>query len=147
MIMSWGNKLVAVFSCFVALMAFMVYNCFKVPVNLVSKEYYKDELAYQQVIDGKNRLTALGSDVKLYEQEDVIMLQLPVQTNGTAVTGKVWFYCASSADQDLKFELQPDGNGRQFIDRDSLMPGNYQVKVDWKSGEESYYSDQLFTVK
>jgi nitrogen fixation protein FixH len=145
--MSWGNKLVIVFICFVSLIGFMVYNCFKVPVNLVSKEYYKDELAYQDVIDGKNRLTALGSDVTLSEQENVIMLQLPAEMIAQSVTGNVWFYCPTRATQDLKIPLQTDVNGRQFIDRDSLMPGNYQVKIDWKSGADNYYSEQRFTVK
>ena len=145
--MSWGNKLVIVFVCFVALMAFMVYNCFKVPVNLVSKEYYKDELAYQEVIDGKNRVHALGSDVKLSERDNVIMLELPAAMQQQAVTGNVWFYCPSSAKQDLKFSLQPDDNGRQFIERDSLLPGNYQVKIDWTTAGENYYSEQHFTLK
>ena len=145
--MSWGNKLLIAFICFVSMIAFMVYNCFKTPVNLVSKEYYKDELAYQQVIDGKNRLLTLGSDVKLQQQEGVIMVQLPDEMKQKVVSGNVWFYCASAANQDLRFTLQPDGNGRQFINRDSLMPGNYQVKVNWKDGADNYYSEQLFSIK
>ncbi len=40
-------------------MSYMIYRCMNVPVNLVSKAYYKDEIAYQEVIDAKKNTLEL----------------------------------------------------------------------------------------
>ena len=49
-----------------ALVSFRGRNrCMQTPVDLVSEHYYKDELAYQQVIDGTRKANALSGKVGL----------------------------------------------------------------------------------
>jgi len=49
--MNWGNKLVLVFIVFGAFIGYLVYQAVNTKYDLVSKDYYKDELRYQEKID------------------------------------------------------------------------------------------------
>jgi hypothetical protein len=139
--MNWGNKLVLVFLCFGASLGFLVYRCMQVPVNLVSKDYYKDELAYQQVIDGKIREASLSSRIQLTLNDGQVVIQLPPEMDSKAIKGEIWFYCPSLPNHDRKAYLKTDQGGRQVIPADFLLAGNYQVKINWQAADISYYSE------
>jgi hypothetical protein len=142
--MSWGNKLLVVFILFGGMISYMVYRCMITPVDLVSASYYKDELAYQDVIDGTRAANALSALPRLIETGDRLELRMPDEMRGRVIEGSVVFYCPSDIDRDRKINLQPDGDGRQWI---RLLPsGNYTVKVSWRSGGKLYYAEQPFHV-
>ena len=144
--MNWGNKLVLVFIAFGGLMTYMVSRCISTPVNLVSKEYYKDELAYQQVIDGTNLARTLTSDISLAVKHKYIQLQFPDEMKNREVTGEVWFYCPYSNVKDKKISISTNGEAEQRINRDSITDGHYIVKINWQSGNRHYYSEQKLTI-
>jgi hypothetical protein len=143
--MNWGNKLLTTFIVFGAGMSFLVYKAVTTRFDLVSKEYYKDELAYQQVIDGSNKANALTEQVSISRDENFITIQLPKELNGQTVNGKVWFYCAADASKDRKFDLKPGSDGKQLLELNKFYPVNYKVKIDWESNGEHYYSETDFS--
>lgn len=145
--MNWGNKLLLVFVGFGGLMSFMVYRCMQSPVNLVAKEYYRDELAYQQVIDGKALAQQLSSDVQVQQSSDSIRIQLPAEMKEQAIKGQVQFYCAADSRKDRHFALQLDDAALQRLPNKLILPGQYMVKVDWLVGDARYYSETPFTVQ
>ena len=59
MTLNWGQKMMLVFLVFVGGMSYLVYRCVKTNYDLVSTDYYKEELSYQQVIDGESRANQL----------------------------------------------------------------------------------------
>jgi hypothetical protein len=68
--MNWGNKLILAFVVFAAGMAFMVYQAVNTDFELVEKDYYKQELRYQQVIDGKAEAAKLSAAIELAPAQD-----------------------------------------------------------------------------
>lgn len=145
--MNWGNKLLLVFAGFGSFIGFMVYRCMQEPVNLVAKEYYRDELAYQQVIDGRTLANGLSSDVRVQQSADSIHIQLPPEMKDQPLHGAVVFYCASDARKDRHFELQLNGDVVQRLPNKLVMPGKYLVKVDWTTRAGHYYSETPFTIQ
>ena len=143
--MSWGNKLVIVFLAFGSLMTYMVSRCIQTPVNLVSKEYYNDELAYQQVIDGQVNANLLSSNVAVREDENFVTLTFPDEQR-KVLTGKLWFYCASASGKDKKIALHTDENGIQKIPREVFSAGNYTVKISWEDNGDKFYSEQFLSI-
>ncbi|MDF2192386.1 FixH family protein [Paraflavitalea sp. CAU 1676] len=142
--MNWGNKLILVFVAFGGFMSFMVYRCMQAPVNLVAKEYYRDELAYQQVINGRTAANALGGHVRVQQSSDSILIQLPAAMQQQTVQGSVVFYCAADSRRDRRFDLAVNNDALQVLSRDSLLPGRYVVKVSWKAGTEQFYAEEPF---
>lgn len=144
--MSWGNKLLAVFIVFAAGMSFLVYRSVSTNFELVEKDYYKQELRYQQKIDGIREVNNLSTAVSLTQDETGILLQLPAEMKGKRLSGEIWFYCAYDEKRDKKFPLQPGKDATQLFKPDEVEPGNYTVKINWKEGDKNYYSEKPLTV-
>ena len=77
--MNFGNKLLLVFAAFAGLLSYMAYRCFAVPIDLVSTEYYKDEISYQDVIDGTKNANALSGKTVVATNGKDVSVQLPFE--------------------------------------------------------------------
>lgn len=145
--MNWGNKLLVTFIVFGTGMSYLVYKSVNTRFDLVTKDYYKDELAYQQVIDGTKNANALSGKVVITQNDKNILLQLPEDLKGKTISGNVWFYSAADENKDRKFELKPDADGKQLFERNMFFPIDYKIKIDWKANNEHYYTETDFSIK
>jgi hypothetical protein len=146
MTLNWGHKLVLVFIVFAGMMLFLAYKCVQTNFDLVSKEYYKDELVYQQVIDGSNRANNLSEKVLLVQQEKNIILSLPGEMKGLKTSGNILFYYPADAHRDRKIELTVSTDATQVIPTKDFMPGNYTAKISWTANDKFYYSEQPVSI-
>jgi FixH len=144
--MNWGQKLILVFIIFACGMIYLAYRCMHVDTVLVTKEYYKDELHYQDVIDGTKSANALSSKIQITEQNEMINVQLPDEMKNEKVLGNIWFYCAADAKKDRHIPFQLNTNAFQQINKKNILPGLYTVKFDWTSNNKHYYSEEPFTI-
>ena len=144
--MNWGNKLLLVFVVFGGMISFMAYRCMMTPVNLVAKEYYKDELSYQQVIDARQKAGTLSSGIALMQAAESVTLRLPEEMKNKEVKGSIQFYCPSDESRDRRFALDMGGTARQDISLRLLRPGRYTVRTQWESGGMRYFDEQPFVV-
>ena len=147
MTLNWGHKLLFVFVVFGALMFTLVYKCMHTNFDLVTKEYYKDELVYQKVIDGTNNANALSTITSVTVSGEEVTLQLPKEMQGQKLTGNIWFYFPSNAGNDRRYELKPDAAGKQSFNLNAFGAGHYRVKVQWEAEGRQYYSEQSLTIQ
>jgi len=144
--MNWGNKLLLVFVAFGGMISYMVYRCMQTPVDLVNKDYYRDELAYQQVIDGAKRTNALSGKIGLRQEEGHILVRMPAEMKQAAVNGTILFYCAADASRDRTIRLNINDSARQEISTRNFLPGHYTVKIEWESRGVKYFAEQPFVI-
>lgn len=145
--MNWGNRILLVFIVFGTGISYMVYRCMRTPVDLVSTEYYKDELAYQQVIDGTRKADALTGKIQLMATAGGIRLRLPAEMRDRPIKGAIQFYCPYDQTRDRKIPLHTDAEGTQDIPQGEVMPGNYTVKINWEAGGAGYYHEQSLILR
>jgi len=146
MTLNWGHKMMLVFLVFVGGMSYLVYRCIKTNYDLVSTDYYKEELSYQQVIDGESRANQLGNKIHIAQNGNELLLQLPNEMKNTAVKGTAWFYYAPDAKRDKQITLNTNAAGEQAINSSQFFPGSYTVKVKWESKGQQYYSEEYVTI-
>ena len=103
--MNWGYKLMWTFIVFAVMMLYLVFRSFQTNFELVEKDYYKNELIYQQVIDGTGRANALSEAPQIEQAGKNIILQMPEEMKTKKIEGSVWFYCAYDSGKDKKFDL------------------------------------------
>jgi hypothetical protein len=132
---------------FGGMISFMVIRCMNTPVNLVSEQYYKDELAYQQVIDGTKQANALLGRVQLATVPAGIRIDLPREMRGKTVKGTIFFYCPSDVVSDRRIPLVMNTTGEQEIAKGTVPNGHYMVKVSWETGGVNYFMEQPFVIR
>jgi hypothetical protein len=143
---NWGTKLIMVFSIFVLGMVALVVMSMRQKVDLVAKDYYKDELRYQEVLNATNLANGLSAAVKVTKEANAVSIQLPQEMSSTAVKGNVFFYCPSDATKDKHIPLVVDSKGLQWVDLPKLMPGKYIIKISWEFDKKQYYAEQTLTI-
>lgn len=142
--MSWGNKLMLVFIAFAALMTTLVYKAVNTKFELVSKDYYKDELRFQDQIDAAKN-SAATSGVVFSQNDSAVNIQFPEQFNSTNIDVNVWFYCKADGNRDKKLQLKTSDAWVQ-ISKKQLFKGNFEVKVTWSANGKNYYNVESMTV-
>jgi hypothetical protein len=144
--LNWGWALTIVFIAFATHIGLLVYKCTQQQFDLVSSDYYNEELKYQDKIDGAQNAKQL-TPVQIVQTSNEVSLQLPKELNGYSVTGQVWLYCPANAALDFKAPLQIDENGVMLIDKKKLADANYTAKTTWEVGDTKYYNEQPLTIE
>lgn len=134
--MSWGNKLLIALIVFAGIMATMVTIAMKQNIDLVDKDYYQKELAYQDQIDKmKNVINDKAIKLKILKKEQMIELQFDNQIN----EGRIHLFRPSNASEDLHIPVSISESGVQHIPYETLSSGLWRIKIDWKQKNVDYY--------
>lgn len=144
--MNWGNKLVLVFVAFVALIGTLVYKSMNTKFELVSKDYYKDELKYQDKIDAKAAAAKL-SDVLITTTKDSVNISLPKELENNIIDGNVWLYCNTNEKNDKHVDFKHVTNNTFSIPVNQLNKANYQAKISYTANSKNYYSEKDLAIK
>lgn len=144
----WPIGVIAACALFVAGTAGLIVVACLQKVDLVSKDYYEQELRFQGQIDRveRTRRTASQASVAYDEARKSITVSLPPEQAGRAVWGSVELYRPSAAGLDRAVKLEPDAKGVQRLDASGLAPGLWKVRVSWTVDHQDYYLDQRVVV-
>ncbi len=144
--MNWGYKLMLVFIVFALLIGTLVYKSINTKYDLVSKDYYKDELRYQERIDRTSNADSISA-VAITQDNTNLIIQLPKEQIGFKTEGEILMYCKTDADNDVQFSLQTDSTGKQLIDKKKLHKGAYQLKLTWQTDKKKFYNQHDIFIK
>lgn len=114
--------------------------------DLITSDYYRDEIRFQSRLDQLNRTAQLGGRVDV--DYDVGNKSINVTVPAPAgVTGSIQLYRPSATGLDQVVPLQLDANGSQSLDAAHLLPGLWKVRVQWSSQNQEYFADKSIVVK
>jgi hypothetical protein len=139
--MNFGKAIVLSFVLFAVFIGALVAVCVREDINLVSPEYYQDELAYQQKLDKMNNTQALAQapDITVSQgRVSVVFDQL-----GSVEKGVLKVSRPSNERLDRKFELQPTAGNTQWFVMTRWEPGLYRASLTWSMGGKEYYFEKL----
>lgn len=144
--MTWGTKIVVVFSLFVAGMLYMVVKSSRQNIDLVVPDYYEQELKYQDVIDARVRTQALSEAVSCKVKDDSISVVFPKEMRDVSIKGELWLYCIADKRKDMKQEFSAN-TGTVHIPINALNKGLHEVKISWQVNGLSYYHNQKLFIQ
>lgn len=144
--MNWGHKIIIVFIVFATGILTLVTKSMRARIDMVTPDYYSEELKYQQVIDGKENAGRLSAPVNISQEDAGVLISFPPELRNQSVTGKLTFYRPSDSGKDVLIPLQPDPQGQQFISKGLFIRGQYKVKVAWTMNNLPYYQEQLVNI-
>ena len=144
--MNWGYKIIIVFTLFATGLFFLVGKSMRTPVDMVTSNYYAEELKYQHVIDGRRQAQTLSAPVAVNQSGAALSILFPQEMHGLPLTGNVLFYRASDSRRDVNVVLNPDEKGEMLISKSRFLKGNYHVQLQWQAGGKEYYQESYVTV-
>ena len=144
---NWGTGIVIAMVAFMLFILSFVYKAFtnsKYDHHLVTKEYYKEEINYQQEIDAVSNAKKLTQNIKFTTTKEGIEIKFPSELEGKEVIGNVKF--TRSADDKLDFNMPISlQNGKMFIPDNKLVKGIYVVNISWKMDNKKYlFKDNFY---
>lgn len=144
----WPYAIITWFVLFAAALVAWVGVTLRLKTDLVSKDYYEDEVRFQRQLERLNRTAAIRSQVEIrYEaQKRDVLINLPASHLNPKPTGQIHLYRPSNAALDLKVPLAVDASGVQHIRADTLRGGLWNVRLQWTAAGQEYFLEQAIVV-
>lgn len=135
---NWGYRIATIYLLFVAGIMYLVVKSSQQQIDLVTPDYYAQELRYQERIDETLRAQALQEPLQFSVEQDVLTIDFPRQFQGKQVSGNVLLYCPANKEHDVSRNIQVDNN-RMKISIPERNTGQHELQVSWEADGLKYY--------
>lgn len=141
---NWGTGIALVYTLFVVTMVGMVVYSKTLDNSLVVDNYYEEDIAYQQHIDKLQNAASLPADLRIELVDQSVDLVFPPDMKD--ITGKVSFYRADDKSLDFAVDVQVGKDNTMRISTANILPGKWEIKVDWFGDGRPFYKEQAVYV-
>jgi hypothetical protein len=145
--MNWGHKIGIVIIVFVIGMLSMVYYASQQTNEMIDDHYYQKELAYQEVIDGKQNLHDLSPDDLITQNEQALIITLPAGSYEHLEKGHIELMRTDAKEKDIQMTITPNGSNQRSIDKKKLTKGIYKARIRWTNEGKEYYKEESVFVR
>lgn len=140
---NWGYGIAAFYLVFVGALVFQVWKSTQYDHALVSEQYYKDDLNYQEHYDKLVNTHQLQQDLLVLEDNDRKLVKLQFPKGMGTLSGEVQFFCPSASGFDFTVPVRTDDRGIQLVSTEHLRQGMWRIKVDWSADGTEYYKEEV----
>lgn len=142
--LSWGHLIASGYLVFVGGIGFLVYKATGEKYDLVTKDYYEQELKYQDVIDESANTAKLSAPVIVEKSGDQLQITFPAEMNAKKKSVDFYLYYAADAKRDYRKKIETSENTiREPLP--ASMLGAYELKLKWEvDGVKYYFEKKLF---
>jgi hypothetical protein len=137
---NWGTGIVISFIIFAAAIFLIILFPFNQRIDLVTKDYYDNELKYQEQINKVDRTALLDERIVINQNSKELDIKFPITYR--KVYGEIIFYRPSDERRDFSISINADSTGSQSVNIGSLLPGLWRVKVQWNMNNLQYYYEK-----
>lgn len=137
---NWGTAIVIAFTSFISFIMYFVISMStndKYNHDLVTEDYYQQELKYQEDINKVENTKQLSEDISWIKTEKGILLNFPKDLKVENIKGKVFLYRPSNKQLDFEMPISLS-NHNLLIPDNRLLDGRWNIKVDWSYQNEAY---------
>ena len=132
---------------FVILIVGMVGMTMREKVDLVSKDYYEQEIKYQLKIDKINRTEKLKGTLTWEIKPGSIVITFPKELNRAIKSGSIYFFRPSDSEMDKTIDLTQDTLPFRNISTENIKKGLYKIEINWKADTQEYYNEGTIQIK
>lgn len=141
--MNWGNSIVLVFVLFAAFILYMVVRAFQEDFDLVTEDYYAQEIGYQKKIEQKSNLEA-GERIVLRKEDESIHFSFP---KDQLPEGEIHFYHQSQKALDKRIAIKASSEMQQVVSLNKFIQGYYRINITWESDGVDYFQQEKIYIQ
>jgi hypothetical protein len=139
--MKW---VVAAFVFFGLFIGTLVVICVREDVNLVSGDYYQQELNHQEKITQQVNANQLSEKPQLSFENNAVKLLFPFSSS--MEKGELHVMRPSDDRLDQRFELNPMEGDSQLFPLKVWQKGLYRVSLTWTMEGKDYYFEKVMVL-
>lgn len=144
--MNWGYKILSVYIIFIAGILFLVFKSSTQNQDLVTKDYYEQELKYQERIDETERANALSSEVKYVLNNESVTIIFPKEMADKKIKAHILLYCIADKSKDIISDQDTD-KGMLTVPFTAKNKGLlHELKINWQAAGSSYYYEEKIMI-
>ena len=137
---NWGTGIVLAFIGFISFIMYFVVSMStndKYDHDLVTEDYYKQELSLQDDIDNELNSKRLKQDITWDKTEKGLTINFPKEFDPSKITGKVFLYRPSNKQFDFETPISLS-NHNLLIPDNRLLGGRWNIIIDWQYNKTPY---------
>ena len=142
--MNFGKWIVVAFVLFAGFIATLVTVCVRQDIPLVTKEYYKEELAYGEQMDRISRTNSLTDKPQIVLKDHNLTITYNRFAEITA--GEVVLFRPSDPSLDQRFQLDPGSADVREIQLQQAVPGLYKARLSWEQQGQEYFIEKIIVL-
>ncbi len=137
---NWGTGIILAFIGFISFIMYFIITMStddRFTHELVTENYYAEELAYQNDIDKLNNAKSLSDNITYKKTNEGLIINFPDNIDYKKITGNVFLYRPSNKHLDFDTAISLS-NPYLLIPDKRLVDGRWNIKVDWQFNGKSY---------
>lgn len=140
---TWAHGIIAAMLSFMLFILGMIFFFTQNWQNaeMVSDNYYEEELNYQKIIDAKNRANTLSEKPKYEQMENGIKITFPETITNANSSFHFDLYRTDDKQLDVKKDFTLEKNNTFIIPSEVLVKGHYTLKLHWIQNQQDYQID------
>jgi nitrogen fixation protein FixH len=137
---NWGTGIVITI---IAFMAFILYFVITMSTDkafaydLVTEDYYQQELKFQDEIDAEQNLANLKEEVTITRTQEGLQIKFPSNFSKEKIQGKVFLYRPSNKQLDFEIPISIS-NTYLLVPEKRLLGGRWNIKIAWSATNTNY---------
>lgn len=141
--MDWGKGILLTIIAFVVMIMTMVVISVRMDgIELVTENYYEEEIKFQNQIDQTNSANELDREVISFDNASkVLELDLPQGT-----IGSLQIFRPSDASLDQTIRVEVDQEGITSIPLHTFKKGYWRLKLKWAENGVAHYQEKQINI-
>ena len=139
--MDWGKSIIAAFILFGVFIGTLVTICAREEINLVTEDYYREEIDYQRQIDRIAHTAMLPQKPKIDVGKNLLKVSYPDFMR--VQKGVLQLFRPSDARLDKRFELIRNAEGEQVFPTTGMDKGMYRARLRWTMDGQEFFLEQV----
>jgi hypothetical protein len=146
--MKWnfGTGIAVVYSLFAVSMLAVAIRSTHYDVGLVKKDYYADDLNYQQHYNKIQNEKSSSERLKLERDTEGTCIIVRFPQNQPAPMGKIILFRPSKVGIDEIISIKTDKNNAMHIPTKQLLHGAWKIQIDWTANGTGFYREENITL-
>ncbi|HEY5692141.1 MAG TPA: FixH family protein [Cyclobacteriaceae bacterium] len=142
--MNFGKWIIISFVLFASFIATLVFICVRQDINLVSNDYYREELVHGKKMEYIQNAKTLQSLPDFTVNGN--MLTVSFSDFNKVEKGELRLLRPSDAKLDRKFLIAPKGKAIQTYALEVWHEGLYRASMQWRMDGKEYYYEKLIVL-
>ena len=139
---SWGYGIAILYLAFVGMIMAMVFKSCQHDVGLVSKNYYEQDLRFEEIKKKIDSGKMVDDLIKIRENPDDGSFVIHFPQDKQSIDGTILLFRPSDSRLDEKLDIALNDKNEMSLPTIGKAEGHWRVQINWTDGDEIYYNEK-----